>query len=316
MRSQSGQVDTARVNSVVVVGSLNLDLVIGLERMPDVGETVMGSSLARHAGGKGLNQAVAAARMGGRVHMVGAVGDDDSGTWLRSIARDEGVNIAHVLTEPGTSGTALIEVAPDGANRIVVIPGANATLTPTLVEAAIAQIANPSVVLAQAEVPIDAVAAAMRAGRARGALTMLNPAPVFDVPHEVMSNVDVIVTNESETTALTGLPTSTRVDAALAASALVDHGARYAVVTCGARGASWASASHGSGAVPAFAVRAIDTVAAGDAFCGALAAMLAEGLAFGEALQWASAAGGLATTVPGAVSSLPRREDVQALLDQ
>ena len=206
------------MNSVVVVGSLNLDVVIGLERMPEVGETVLGTSLARHAGGKGLNQAVAAARMGARVHMVGAVGDDDAGTWLRNIARDEGVSTTHVLTTPGTSGTAVIEVAPDGANRIVVVPGANATVTPTLVEAAIAQIANPRVVLVQGEIPIDVVAAAMRAGRARGALTMLNPAPVFDIPRDLMANVDVIVPNESETTALTGLPTATRVDAAQAAA--------------------------------------------------------------------------------------------------
>lgn len=299
-----------------MVGSLNVDVVIGLERMPNTGETVLGTSLARHAGGKGLNQAVAAARMGARVHMVGAVGDDEAGTWLRNIARDDGVSTTHVLTSPGTSGTAIIEVEPSGANRIIVVPGANATVTPTFVEAAIAQIQNPRVVLVQGEIPLDAVAAAMRAGRARGALTMLNPAPVFDIPREVMANVDVIIPNESETTELTGLPTTTRVDAAMAATELVDRGARFAVVTCGSRGASWASASHGSGAVPAFAVRAVDTVAAGDAFCGALAALLAEGLAFGEALQWASAAGGLATTVPGAVPSLPSRTDVQALLDQ
>lgn len=299
-----------------MVGSLNLDVVIGLERMPNTGETVLGTSLARHAGGKGLNQAVAAARMGARVHMVGAVGDDEAGTWLRNIARDDGVSTTHVLTSPGTSGTAIIEVEPSGANRIIVVPGANATVTPTFVEAAIAQIQNPRVVLVQGEIPLDAVAAAMRAGRARGALTMLNPAPVFDIPREVMANVDVIIPNEAETTELTGLPTTTRVDAAMAATELVDRGARFAVVTCGSRGASWASASHGSGAVPAFAVRAVDTVAAGDAFCGALAALLAEGLAFGEALQWASAAGGLATTVPGAVPSLPSRTDVQALLDQ
>lgn len=299
-----------------MVGSLNLDVVIGLDRMPDTGETVLGTSLARHAGGKGLNQAVAAARMGARVHMVGAVGDDDAGIWLRSIARDDGVSTTHVLTTPGTSGTAIIEVDPTGANRIIVVPGANAMLTPTFVEAAVAQIHNPRVVLAQGEIPLDAVAAAMRAGRARGALTMLNPAPVFDIPREVMAHVDVIIPNETETTELTGLPTTTRVDAAMAATELVDRGARFAVVTCGSRGASWASASHGSGAVPAFAVRAVDTVAAGDAFCGALAAMLADGMAFGEALQWASGAGGLATTVPGAVPSLPNRTDVQALLEQ
>lgn len=314
MQTQSGQVDTARVNSVVVVGSLNLDVVIGLDRMPEVGETVLGSTLTRHAGGKGLNQAVAAARMGARVHMVGAVGEDEAGTWLRNIARDEGASTMHVLTNPGTSGTAVIEVAPNGANRIVVVPGANATVTPTLVEAAIAQIANPRVVLVQGEIPIDAVGAALRAGRARGALTMLNPAPVFDIPRALMETVDVIVPNEAETTALTGLPTTTRVDAAQAAAELVDRGARFAVVTCGARGAAWVSAAHGSGAVPAYAVRAIDTVAAGDAFCGALAAMLADGMAFGEALQWASAAGGLATTVAGAVPSLPSRAAVEALL--
>ncbi len=300
--------------TVVVVGSLNLDMVVGVVRMPDSGETVMGTGLNRHPGGKGLNQAVAAARLGARVHMIGALGEDEPGQWLRSVARAEGIDDTHIAQVAAPTGTAFIEVDASSANRIVVVSGANGQVTAEQVRAAIAAIPDLSVVLAQCEVPMPAVEAAMAAGRERGATTILNPAPAVPLDPALLAKVDILVPNEHEATVITGLPTGSLVDASAAARALNDRGVKYAVITRGAHGATWSSAAHGSGSQPALPVSAIDTVAAGDAFCGGLAAGIAEGLGFADALRLASGAGALATTVVGAVPSLPDRPAVDALL--
>ena len=299
---------------VVVVGSLNLDIVIGLARMPDSGETVLGERLDQHAGGKGLNQAVSIARLGVPVAMIGALGTDSAGTWLREIVRREGIDDAGVATVDGSSGTAVIEVDSAGANRIVVIPGANAAVTAEQVSAAIAAVDDVGVVLTQGEVPLEAIAAAMRAGRAIGATTILNPAPALALPDELLHDVDYVIPNEHEAALLTGMVTSTAADATDAARALVHRGAGCAVVTRGARGSVWAT-SGSSGSAGAFRVVPVDTVAAGDAFCGGLAAALAEGRSLSEALRWGSAAGALAATAEGAVTSLPDREAVEKLVN-
>jgi len=298
---------------VVVVGSLNLDLVIALERMPDSGETVFGERLDQHAGGKGLNQAVAAVRLGSTVSMIGALGDDSAGEFLRGIVTSEGIDDTGIASVAGTSGTAVIEVDASSANRIVVIPGANDAVTAEHVTATIAELTDVAVVLTQGEVPIAAIEAAMAAGRARGAATILNPAPVRDYPDSVYATVDVVIPNEHVAAHLTGLPTDTAVDAIEAARALVARGAGCAVITRGGRGAVWATRTS-TGHAPAFEVTPIDTVAAGDAFCGGLTTALAEGLDLPVAIRWASAAGALATTVAGAVPSLPRREAVETLV--
>ena len=298
---------------VVVVGSLNVDLVVGLERMPAPGETVMGETLERHPGGKGLNQAVAAARLGARVSMIGTVGSDDSGVWLQGIVRAEGIDATGIISADGPSGTALIEVDPTGMNRIVVIPGANAALTAADVTAAINAIDGVAVVLTQGEIPLEAITAAMAAGRACGARTILNPAPVRDYPASLLALVDFLVPNEHEAAHLSGLPTDSLVDASEAARHFTGEGVPNAIITRGARGAVWVSPSS-SGSVPAYRVTPVDTVAAGDAFCGGLAAALASGEPLPEALRWASAAGALATTIAGAVPSLPTRDAVEQLL--
>lgn len=181
--------------TVVVVGSLNIDLVIGLERMPDSGETVLGDSLVRLAGGKGLNQAVAAARMEATVHIIGCVGTDGSGDWLRGILAEEGIDASGVSSVEGTSGTALIEVEPNGANRIVVVPGANAALTASAVEEALRAVEDPAVVLTQAEIPLEAISAALTTAKALGAATILNPAPAREFPAEILALVDYLVPN-------------------------------------------------------------------------------------------------------------------------
>ena len=299
---------------VVVVGSLNQDLVVNLERMPDSGETVFGTSLERNAGGKGLNQAVAAARIGVPVSMVGSVSEDAAGDFLLGVVDDEGIERSGIARVDGFTGTAMIEVDAAGANRIVVIPGANATVTGEQVRTALAGIADIAVVLAQGEVPAEAVHAAMEVGRARGATTILNPAPVQEYPRELYELVDIAIPNEHEVELITGHRTTTSVDATAAARLLAEHGARTVIVTRGSRGSVWATLTR-SGSCGAFPVLPVDTVAAGDAFCGALAAALAEGRSMAEALRWGSAAGALAATVAGAVPSLPDREAVETLVN-
>ncbi|MHB1066287.1 MAG: ribokinase [Candidatus Nanopelagicales bacterium] len=300
--------------SVVVVGSLNVDVVVTVDRLPEPGETVLGTQVQQHAGGKGLNQAVAAARLGADVRLVGALGTDAAGEWLRGVVVAEGIDDSALLAVDGPSGMALIEVDGSGANRIVVVPGSNGLLTAGDVDKAFAAVTGVAVVLAQGEVPPDAVAAAMRAGRAAGAVTILNPAPPREYPVEVYADVDYVVPNEHEAAHLTGHPTGTLADATGAARALVDRGAGCAIITRGSRGAVWANSST-TGTCGAIPVMTIDTVAAGDAYCGAFASALAQGQGIGEALRWASGAGALATTVAGAVPSLPRREDLEGLLE-
>ena len=305
--------NTDSMGTVVVVGSLNVDLVVGLDRMPDPGETVMGRTLDQHPGGKGLNQAVAAARLGARVEMIGAVGSDDSGSWLRGIVTSEGIDDAGVRTVDGPSGTALIEVDRSGMNRIVVVPGANGKVTPDDVAAALSDIDDIAIVLTQGEVPLASIEAAMVVGKAKGARTILNPAPALDYPVDLLRAVDIVLPNEHEAAQLTGLDTSTLEGAQAAANHLVSLGVACAIITRGGDGAIWATAES-SGNVPVFPVTPVDTVAAGDAFCGGLVAALAEGHELSEALRWAAAAGGLATTKAGAVPSLPSRAELDTLL--
>ena len=298
--------------TVIVVGSLNVDLVVGLDRMPEQGETVLGESLERHAGGKGLNQAIAASRLGADVRLLGAVGDDESGAWLRKLIRADNVDDEGVATVTGPSGTALIEVDARGLNRIIVVPGANGHVSADVVGSSIRTMHGVAVVMTNGEVPLSASRAALAAGRAIGALTILNPAPVLDY-REHLVDVDIFVPNEHEAAALSGLPTETDTEARAAAQYFYSQGIANVVITRGANGAIWASAS-GMVDVKTFEVNAIDTVAAGDAFCGGLAAALANGYEFADALKWASAAGALAVTIKGASPSLPMRNAVQNLL--
>jgi ribokinase len=284
---------------VAVVGSLNLDLVAVAPRLPGPGETVSGTSYAEHAGGKGLNQAVAAARAGASVAMVGAVGDDDAGVRLRSIAHTEGIDITGLVTESGaTTGRALITVDAAAENSIVVVAGANALVTGNPVPQA-------RVVIAQMEIPVAAVTEAFRSARASGATTILNPAPAHVVSDGLLGLCDIVVPNEHELELVGGL------------DRLFDGGAGVVITTRGAHGVSVARRVDGTTFVheqAAFDVRAVDTTGAGDAFCGSLAARLATGEALEHAVRYAAASGALATTRQGAVPSLPRRSEVQRLL--
>lgn len=299
---------------VVVVGSLNQDLVVTLERMPLPGETVFGHDLERHAGGKGLNQAVAAARLGAPVTMVGSTSADSAGDFLMRIVEQEGIDSAHIARIDGFAGTAVIEVERSGANRIIVIPGANERVNADQVRTALESIPDIAIVLTQGEVPADAVQAAMQVGRERGARTILNPSPVQDYPDELYALVDIAVPNEHEVELITGHHAGTSADATAAARMLAERGVGTAIVTRGAAGSVWSTLTR-SGSAGAFTVRPVDTVAAGDAFCGVLAAALAEGMSLSEALRWGSAAGALAATKAGAVPSLPGRAEVEDLVN-
>lgn len=283
--------------------------------MPGVGETVTGHALERHLGGKGLNQALAAARAGGDVALVGAVGTDDGGAWMRSELGAAGIDLSGVSTVDGPSGTALIEVDETGANRIVVIPGANGWLTPAYTGDQVAAHAGATIALAPLEIPPAAVLGALRQARTEGMRTILNTAPVppDGIPEGMMAVTDIVVANEHEATLITGIDVTDIDTAYVAARALRELGAGSSIVTLGGDGAVW-STPDGDGHTPAFPVTPVDTVAAGDAFCGVLAASLAAGTGWEDGVRRASAAGALATTVGGAAPSLPSAEAIDTLI--
>ena len=290
---------------VVVVGSTNLDLVATAPRLPGPGETVLGTHYAEHPGGKGLNQAVAAARAGGSVAMIAAVGDDEAGTRLRSVVEHEGIDGSQIAVIPGaTTGRAVIVVDSQAENSIVVIAGAN---TQTHLDALPSAVAPSTVVLAQLEVPIATVTRAFAAARAAGCRTVLNPAPAppGGLPDELSRLCDVVVPNEHEVELLGGV------------EHLLSRGVGSVVVTRGAAGVSVTEAPGVSPwAVDAFEVVPIDTTGAGDAFCGAFAVRLALGDSLRQAVCYAAAAGALATTVAGAVPSIPVAAAIDRLVSR
>lgn len=275
---------------VCVVGSANLDLVATVDRLPGSGETVPGSTYAEYPGGKGLNQAVAAARAGATTAFVGAVGADGAGADLLEVMRADGIDTSAVSTAALPSGRALIFVSAEGENSIVVVAGANDTVTAHTTPAA-------RVVLAQLEVPVDAIERAFTAARAAGATTVLNPAPVKPLPRSLLALCDVLTPNEHEVELLGGVAT------------LQSLGATAVIVTRGAEGADLHT-GEGVQRVPAHPVTPIDTTGAGDCFSGSLCARLAQGDDMLAAMHYAAVAAALSTTVPGAVPSMPRREDV------
>ena len=293
-RSSSG-------HDVVVVGSANLDLVATVEHLPAPGETVIGSDYADHAGGKGLNQAVAARRAGARTALLGCLGNDAAGDSLHQLLSSEGID--RMITDvAGPTGRALIAVDSRAENSIVVIPGANSMVSIGVVDDRRDVIARASVVLCQLEIPLEAVEAALAIARLGGARTVLNPAPAADLPRGILELCDIVVPNQHEVAQLGGT------------SALLDAGVGTVVITLGARGIRVVT-REGEWEIPPFVVRAIDTTGAGDAACGALAAALSQGADVLTAARRASAAGALAATRRGAVPSLPSAEEIDALVN-
>ncbi len=300
---------------VVVVGSINMDLVVRSTRLPAPGETLIGNSLSEIPGGKGANQAVGAARLGTDVSLIGRLGDDGFGETLRRALGTEGVRLDGVeRTQNCCSGVAIIGVEDSGQNCITVVPGANGRLTPDDVQRQALAIAHADVLLLQLEVPIETVVTAIKLARANDVLTILDPAPaVRDFPPGLLS-VDVVCPNESEAASLTGVEITTTESAYRAAEKLQQLGARQVVITLGDKGAVFLDTCGNRGHLAPFSVTAVDTTAAGDAFAAALGIRLAEGGSLHDAGRFACAAGAIAASRKGAQPGMPSRSDVNALL--
>ena len=299
---------------MVVVGSSNTDLVVNVPELPRPGQTVLGGTYFHAAGGKGANQAVAASRAGAHVRFVGAVGDDEFGRRSLDGLRREGIDVESVRVVPGVaSGVALIMVDARGENLIAVAPGANAHLDAEQVRQASAAWIGASVMLVQLEIPLPAVVQAVRLARDRGLRVVLNPAPSNRdiMTSGLLEHVDVLVPNQHEAGLLTGMDVGSRHGCAGAARAIQSCGCHSVVITMGGQGCLVVDqeAAH----VPAFAVKAVDAVGAGDAFCGVLAVALAEGESLAQAAELASRAGALSTTRHGAQPSMPRRAEIDSL---
>jgi ribokinase len=311
--TQTGAYRTTKIGNVVVVGSLTMDFTAGARRMPGRGETVLGTSFTMVPGGKGNNQAVAAAHLGAHVTMIGCVGDDVLGEEVRMASAAEGVDMSRLAVAKGPTGVAHIAVDNAGDNRIIMVPLANESLTTAAIRRNADVICAADVLLCQLEVPIATVQASLELAKTAGVRTILNPAPAAELTEELLELVDILVPNETELEALSGLPAATQEDARIAASTLLEQGAACVVVTRASDGAI-AVTEHLTEFVLPFPVQAVDATAAGDAFCGALAAKLACGSTLQESLNYAAAAGALATTVHGALPSLPASAAVEELV--
>lgn len=300
--------------ALVVVGSINLDLVVRCAALPRPGQTVTGDDLQEHGGGKGANQAVAAARLGARTTLIGRVGDDGAGQRLRAGLASEGVTVPGDLVSAAVpSGTAIIAVERGGENHILLVPGANALLTPADVERHVEHIRTAQVLLLQLEIPTPTVIAAARIAHAAGVRVLLDPAPAPTRLDPALFAVDLLSPNRSEAEALVGRPLPTIAAVSDAARELVARGAGAVVITLGADGAV-VCAEGKTHHLPTFPVDAVDATAAGDAFKAALAVRWAEGASLEDAVRFALAAGSLAASRPGAQPSLPHRHEVDALL--
>ena len=296
---------------IVVVGSSNMDLVVKTPRIPARGETILGGDFLMIPGGKGANQAVAAAKLGAHVHFVARLGNDVFGRQSLANFEKEGVDTGHVtLSEGAASGVALITVDDEGNNVIVVAPGANGILSASDVERASEEIRAAGVVVAQLEIPLDTVQRAADLADEAGVPFILDPAPACPLPDELLGRVSVLTPNETEARILTGVEVSDEASARTAAGKLLAAGVKAVVVTMGAQGFVLAEADAMT-FVPALPVKAVDATAAGDAFTGSLAVGLAQGQTLRDAGAFAARVAALSVTKMGAQSSMPTRQEVE-----
>lgn len=297
---------------VVVIGSLNMDLVTRAPRLPRGGETLIGESFATVSGGKGANQAVAAARLGAQVSMVGCVGSDAYGQELRGALLAEQIDCQAVSTVEGASGVALIVVDDNSQNAIVIVAGANGALTPQVIDQFDAVLQAADVIICQLEVPDATVGYALKRGRTLGKTVILNPAPASrPLPADWYASIDYLIPNESEASALSGVPVDSLQSAETAASALIALGASKVIITLGAQGSLFANGTNFEH-FPAPQVKAVDTTAAGDTFVAGFAAALASGKSEAEAIRFGQVAAALSVTRAGAQPSIPSLSEVQA----
>ena len=298
--------------SVCVLGSFMMDLITRAPRRPVPGETLIGTDFSQHLGGKGLNQAVAAARSGANVRMIGAVGDDEYGAQFLRRLEQEQIDAEQVMTTPRGTGVGLPLVEPSGENSIVVVPRANLAVSPADIRAAAPVLESSDVVLLQQELPIDTICEAARIARAAGVTVMLNPAPVVDRTLELRGMIDILVPNEPEARALAS--DSDGGPEAVGKALLAEWNLDRVVLTLGSEGALVVD-GDGSQPVAAYRVDAVDTVGAGDVFCGSVAARLARGEEFPSAVRYANVAAALSVTRSGGADSVPEHGEVSSLLD-
>ncbi|MBT6813377.1 MAG: ribokinase [Anaerolineae bacterium] len=305
------------MNHIVVVGSLNMDLVVRVPHMPIPGETVLGNDFQNIPGGKGANQAVGAARMGARVTMIGKVGNDEFGKALTKNLANEGVGISHIsVDEKEATGIAMITLDQNGQNSIVVASGANMALKPEDIRTAWKKISDIDVLVMPLEVSLECVEEAVRLATESSVKVILNPAPAQKLSDDLLKKVDVLVPNESETSLLTGLAVESIEDAKIAAKSLLEKGAGAIVLTLGSRGALLISENQPAIISTPYKVNVVDTTAAGDSFVAALSVGIVEGLPLENALRQATAAGALAVTKMGAQPCMPTKKEVNELMEE
>ena len=301
---------------VLVFGSISMDLTTYVPTLPRLGETLRGSAYITVPGGKGDNQAVAAARMGAETAFIGRVGDDQFGEQVKRIVSGEHVDVSGLIKDPKhDTGLAVISVDANADNAIIIISGANMAMDDSDLTRAEVMMSKTKVVMLQLEIPVPISVAAAKMAKDKGALVVFDPAPASSLPDEAYRYIDYITPNEVETEALVGFYPQDEATAGKAAKWFREKGVEAAIIKLGAKGVYFEDANV-SGFIPAFKVDAIDTVAAGDAFNGGLAVALAEGKPLVEAVRWAAAAGAMATTKKGAMPSMPYREEVIALLEK
>lgn len=298
------------MGKILVVGSLNLDLVCQVKYHVRTGETIFGSDLKQFPGGKGANQAYAASSLGGHVEMLGTVGKDDSGKMLSDNLKSVGVNVDHLQwVNSQATGTAFISVNQEGNNSIIVIPGANLTCNTAYIEKYISSIEQSNIVLLQMEIPTETIYYTIEKAREKGKTIIVNPAPAQEIPTHILKKIDYLTPNESELELLSGMPCNTVEEIESAAVSLLSKGVKNIIVTLGDKGALYMNGESKS-YVPGHKVTAVDTTAAGDCFNGAFAVALSEGLDVKEAIHFANKAASISVTRVGAQSSIPKRNEL------
>ncbi len=298
------------MGKIVVIGSLNMDLVTNTKNMPKMGETIIGDSFRQIPGGKGANQAVAIARLGGNVGMIGKIGDDGFGETLKNALTQDNVDTKYITKENDCStGVAMITVDGEANNSIIVVPGANFKMTQADIENSLDVIHEAETIVIQLEVPMEVVQYALLKAKEAGKYTILNPAPAQFLEDAVIANVDLLVPNETELEILTGMEIKNDEDVLAAAKKLLEKGVKQLIVTLGEKGSMYLS-EQGMYRFKAYRVKAVDTTAAGDSFVGALAVAISNKLEMTQAIDFATKVGALTVTKLGAQSSLPFTDDV------